>query len=186
MTQDKNDFPAVRTSATDGQFGKAVDPESKTGNLRKVNQSIAEALHLISEGIQHLKRAFPNRKFTIDGRLVGDIGEIIAALEYDVNLHEVSQPKHDGQTSDGRNVQIKATFKDSLTFGTIPDYYLGFKLNEDGQFEEIFNGPGKLIYEHFRNRKDLGTKLLSLPTAKLRELSRTVQRSDRIPRREEV
>jgi len=81
--------------------------------------------------------------------------------------------------SDGRNVQIKATFKDSLTFGTIPDYYLGFKLNEDGQFEEIFNGPGKLIYEHFRNRKDLGTKLLSLPTAKLRELSRTVQkRSD--------
>src|SRR5260370_26411401 len=70
--------------------------------------------------------------------------------------------------------------------GTIPDYYLGFKLDEDGQFEEIFNGPGKLIYEHFRNRKDLGTKLLSLPTAKLRELSRTVQRSDRIPRREEV
>ena len=80
----------------------------------------------------------------------------------------------------------KATFKDSLTFGTIPDYYLGFKLNENGQFEEIFNGPGKPIYEHFRNRKDLGTKLLSLPTAKLRELSRTVQRSDRIPRREEV
>jgi hypothetical protein len=55
MTQDKNDFPAVRTSATDGQFGKAVDPESKTGNFRKVNQSIAEALRLISEGIQHLK-----------------------------------------------------------------------------------------------------------------------------------
>jgi hypothetical protein len=90
MTRDKNEFPAVRTSATDGQFGKAVDPESKTGNLRKVNQSIAEALRLISEGIQHLKRAFPNRKFTIDGRLVGDIGGIIAALEYDVNLHEVS------------------------------------------------------------------------------------------------
>jgi hypothetical protein len=56
MTRDKNDFPAVRTSATDGQFGKAVDPESKTGNLRKVNQSIAEALRLISKGIQHLKR----------------------------------------------------------------------------------------------------------------------------------
>jgi len=108
--------------------------------------SIAEALRLISEGIQHLKRAFPNRKFTIDGRLVGDIREIITALEYDVNLHEVPHPKHDGQTSDGRNVQIKATFKDSLTFWTIPDYYLGFGLNEDGPFEEIFNGPGKLIY----------------------------------------
>ena len=81
----------------------------------------------------------------------------------------------------GPNVQIKATFKDSLTLETIPDYYLDFKLNENGQFEEIFNGPGKIIYEHFRNRKDLGTKLLFLPTAKLRELSRTVLRSDRIP-----
>jgi len=40
--------------------------------------------------------------------------------------------------------------KDSLTSGTIPDYHLGFMLNEDGHFEETFNGPGKLIYEHFR------------------------------------
>jgi hypothetical protein len=42
-----------------------------------------------------------------------------------------------------------------------------------------------LFFGHW-NRKDLGTKLLSLPTAKLRELSRTVQRSDRTPRHEEV
>ena len=167
---------------------KIVDPEKKADNLRKVNEAIAKALGLISEGIKHLKQAFPNRNFTIDGRLVGDIGEIIAALEYDVKLHEVSQPKHDGQTSDRRNVQIKATFKDSLTFGTIPDYYLGFKLHENGEFEEIFNGPGKVIYDHLlnRNRKGLGSKLLSLPTAKLRELSRTVERNDRIPKREEL
>jgi hypothetical protein len=167
---------------------KIVDPEKKADNLRKVNEAIAKALGLISEGIKHLKQAFPNRNFTIDGRLVGDIGEIIAALEYDVKLHEVSQPKHDGQTSDLRNVQIKATFKDSLTFGTVPDYYLGFKLHENGEFEEIFNGPGKVIYDHLlnRNRKGLGSKLLSLPTAKLRELSRTVQRNDRIPKREEL
>jgi hypothetical protein len=89
---------------------------------------IANALRLIFEGIDALKRVFPNRAFTIDGRLVGDIGEVIAALEYDLTLHDVSQPKHDAVTSDGRNVQIKATFKDSLTFRTIPDYYLGFKL----------------------------------------------------------
>lgn len=29
---------------------------------------------------------------------------------------------------DGRHVQIKATFKNSLTFRRVPDYYLGFKL----------------------------------------------------------
>jgi hypothetical protein len=70
---------------------------------------------------------------------------VIAALEYDVVLHDVSQPIHDSTTSDGRNVQIKATFKDSLTFTTVPDYYLGFKLYPDGRHEEIFNGPGPQV-----------------------------------------
>src|SRR5216683_6208772 len=186
MTRDKNDFPAVRTSATDGQFGKAVDPEEQDGQPSKGESDNCRSAASDFRGNTASQTGLSEPEDHDRCRLVGDIGEIIAALEYDVTLHEVSQPKHDGQTSEGRNVQIKATFKDSLTFGTIPDYYLGFKLNEDGQFEEIFNGPGKLIYEHFRNRKDLGTKLLSLPTAKLRELSRTVQRSDRIPRREEV
>ncbi len=74
-------------------------------------QTIAEALALIFDGIARLKKAFPNRAFTIDGRLVGDIGDIIAALEYDVVLHEVSQPDHDAVTPDGRSVQIKATFE---------------------------------------------------------------------------
>lgn len=101
------------------------------------------------QGITHLKEAFPDRAFTIDGRLVGDVGEVIAALEYDVVLHDVSQPNHDATTLEGRNVQINATFKDSLTFKTVPDYYLGFKLYPDGTHEEIFNGPGKIILDRY-------------------------------------
>jgi hypothetical protein len=46
--------------------------------------AITEALALIFQGIEKLKSAFPHRQFTIDGRLVGDIGEVIAALEYDL------------------------------------------------------------------------------------------------------
>src|SRR3954470_5346699 len=93
---------------------------------------ISEALKLIFDGISRLNKAFLHRAFTIDGRLVGDVGEVIAALEYDLLLHDVSQARHDAVTSDGRNVQIKATFKDSLTFRSVPDYYLGFKLYPDG------------------------------------------------------
>ena len=80
---------------------------------------ITKALGFIFQGIDTLKAAFPNRKFTIDGRLVGDIGEIIAALEYDVILDDVAQADHDGRTTDGRRVQIKATFKEQLTFKTV-------------------------------------------------------------------
>src|SRR6266487_3037958 len=123
-------------------------------------RAITEALAMIFDGIAHLKRAFPNRKFTIDGRLVGDVGEVIAALEYDVVLYEVSQPGHDGITSTGRRVQIKVTFKDSLTFRSTPDYYLGFKLFPDGRHEEIFNGPGRVILERYKHRKGIGAQLL--------------------------
>ncbi len=146
--------------------------------------AITEGLALVFQGIERLKSTFPHRRFTVDGRLVGDVGEIIAELEYDVILHEISQPDHDGNTTDGRNVQVKATFKDSLTFKTTPDYYLGFKLYPDGRYEEIFNGPGRLIHEQFAYRSGIGTKLLSIPISTLRELSKKVAPHERIPKRE--
>lgn len=146
------------------------------------HQSINQALTLIFEGISQLLKTFPNRKFTIDGRLVGDIGEVIADLEYDLTLHETSQPDHDATSSDGRNVQIKATFKDQLTFKTVPDYYLGFKLFEDGRFEEIYNGPGDIIYKRYSHRKGIGKQLLSFPISVLRDLSKQVTPDKRIPK----
>ena len=139
---------------------------------------------MIFEGIARLKQTFQNREFTIDGRLVGDIGEVIAALEYDVVLFEISQPGHDGITSAGRRVQIKATFKDSLTFKTVPEYYLGFKLFADGRHEEIFNGPGSVVYERYKHRKGIGVQLLSFPLKELKALSRNVLVHERIPKRE--
>lgn len=145
--------------------------------------AIKGGLRHIFQGIDNLKRAFPNRQFTIDGRLVGDVGEVLAALEFDLVLHDVSQPTHDATTTDGRNVQIKATFKDSLTFKTVPDYYLGFKLYPDGRHEVIFNGPGKLIYDRYASRKGIGVALLSFPIVELRKLSEQVPIDERIRKR---
>lgn len=147
-------------------------------------KAISEGLALVFQGIERLRTAFPHRRFTVDGRLVGDVGEIIAELDYDIILHEVSQPDHDGNTTEGRNVQVKATFRDSLTFKTTPDYYLGFKLYPDGHYEEIYNGPGPLIKERFAHRSGIGKTLLSFPISDLRELSEQVQPNERIPKRE--
>ena len=148
--------------------------------------AINQALALIFQAVKSLSEAFPKRAFTIDGRLVGDVGEVIAELEYDLELDEISQPTHDGVTADGRKVQIKATFKDSLTFKTCPEYYLGFKLYPDGRHEEIFNGPGKIIYEKYAHRKGIGTSLLSFPIAELKKLAVNVDIKDRIPLRKVV
>ncbi len=144
---------------------------------------ITDALNLIFEGIARLKDVFPGKEFTIDGRLVGDIGEVIAALDYDIQLYNVLQAGHDGQTSDGRRVQVKATFKDSLTFSSIPDYYLGFKLRKDGRYEEVYNGPGRTICERYSHRKGIGRTLLSFPINELHKLSSGVKQEDRIPKR---
>jgi hypothetical protein len=153
-----------------------------TGTSRR--DTIKEALALIFQGIKRLSDEFPNRAFTIDGRLVGDIGEVIAALDYDVVLDEVGRPDHDGTTSDGRRVQVKATFKNQLTFKSIPEYYLGFKLFPDGRHEEVFNGPGQIIYDRYVRRKDIGIRLLSFPISELRQLSHGLQPNQRIPKRE--
>jgi len=144
---------------------------------------INQALDNIFAGINALRAAFPNKKFTIDGRLVGDLGEVIAALNYDIELYPISKPCYDGQCSDGRKVQIKATFKDSLTFGTIPDYYLGLQLFEDGRHEEIYNGPGQIIYDHYKHRAGIGEKLLSFPILELQMLSKRVSSTERIQKR---
>jgi hypothetical protein len=147
-------------------------------------ETITASLQLIFAGITGLKAAFPHRAFTIDGRLVGDIGEVIAAIEYDVTLDSVSRPIHDAKTAGGRDVQIKATFKDQLTIRAVPDWYLGFKLFANGEFEEIFNGPGSLISDRYKHRKGFGTSLLSFPVSELRKLSATVSASERVARRE--
>jgi len=153
---------------------------------RPSKSAIAPALKNIFLGIAQLRNSFEDKgkEFTVDGRLVGDIGEVIAASEYDVKLYPVQQADHDGETSARKKVQVKATFKDSLTFKKKPDYYLGFKLHPDGTYEEIFNGPGAKIFEEFKHRKGIGKKLLSFPLKKLKELSNEVPESEKIKKRE--
>jgi hypothetical protein len=96
-------------------------------------------------------------------------------LNTTLSLGDVSQPNHDGITSDRRNVQHKGTFKEQLTFKNIPDYYLGFRLHTNGRYEAIFNGPGRIIYDHYSHRKGIGGVLLSFPVSELRGLSKPVE-----------
>ena len=57
-------------------------------------------------------------------------------------------------------MQIKATFKDSLTFRTPSEYHLGFHLYRDGHYDEIFNGPGRVIYDRHAGRKAIAVQLV--------------------------
>jgi hypothetical protein len=143
------------------------------------------AVKELLEIVEALHKRYPKKKFTLDGRLVGDLGEVLVAAEYDIILYEGLAKHHDGETSDGRLVQIKTTMKDSLTFPVdhIPDYYLGIKVHPDGSFSEIFNGPGLAACEAIKNRAPTKTNLHSIPISKLEKMNRNINISDRVPKR---
>ena len=87
--------------------------------------TIPDAVNQMLQIVEQLQSAYPKKRFTLDGRLVGDLGEILVEDAYDVELHEDLQKHYDGIESGGRQVQIKATMQNSLTFPVdhVPDYY---------------------------------------------------------------
>jgi hypothetical protein len=136
--------------------------------------------------VARLQQAYPSKRFTLDGRLLGDIGEVLAAKTYDLRLFDKLQRHHDALTSDGRRVQIKTTMQNSLTFPAdhVPDYYLGMRLHPDGRLEEVFNGPGKMAARAVKDRKRPKTNLHSISLSALKRLSQAVPDVDRVPKHE--
>ena len=147
--------------------------------------SILMAVARLLQVVKELNAAYPQKSFTLDGRLVGDIGEVLVAAAYDVELFDGVQRHHDGKARDGRLVQIKATMKSNLTFPAahVPDFFIGIQIHADGTFTEVFNGPGKTAANAISSRKLPKTNLHSVSVSALTRLSAVVTQGDRIPRR---
>jgi len=147
--------------------------------------TIQQAIKQLLEIVHELHEEYPIKNFTLDGRLVGDIGEVLAAQYYDLELFDGLKKHYDARTSDGRSVQIKATMKKSLTFPCdhIPKYYLGIKIHDNGAITEVFNGPGKIAWEAVKDRQPTKNNLYSISISKLEELDDKVQKEDRVSRR---
>ena len=102
-----------------------------------------------------LRKQYPSKNFSLDGKLVGDIGEVLVAEKYGIELYEENAYKYDGKEIEAphREVQIKASFKYNSYFpyglDKIPEHFLSVNINNDGTLEELFNGPGKFIYDNY-------------------------------------
>jgi hypothetical protein len=129
------------------------------------------------------------RKFTPDGRMVGDIGEVIAALFYQVELHGEGRHDWDG-TYNSRNVQIKATGSKGTYLKQPPEGGFGEGLlmvfyidRESGEDTLVYNGDIQQVWEgltHLQMSR-AGEKAISLD--RLRTLQRSVRPEDVIPLR---
>lgn len=130
--------------------------------------------------VKELEKEFfyEKRKFTLDGHLVGSIGEVVAAYSFGLTLYPTSQKGHDAEAADGRKVQIKLTGgKRSVALSSEPDFLIALQLSAF-KFVLVYNGPGAPVWAECRGAADAKQRQIAL--SRLRVLDRAVFDSDRI------
>lgn len=130
------------------------------------------------EVVAKLENMFPRRTFTLDGHLVGSIGEVLAAEKYSLTLLPMTEPTHDAAAPDGRQVQIKTTQGRSVGLRAKPDHLLVLSLDSQGAIDEVYNGPGEAPWNAAGKMQRNGQR--SIGVAKLRTLMADVRQDQRV------
>jgi len=131
-----------------------------------------------------------NLKFTLDGKLVGDIAEATAAAAFDLQLCEKRTPGVDAHTRcvRRRSVQVKATglAKKGPAFTPgegVADHLIFLRINFDRCTAEVaYNGPEAPIRRMLPPAGWTGTKRVSLVRVLAADLE--VEDEERLPRRD--
>jgi hypothetical protein len=137
--------------------------------------ALLDAMYSASDRLEVL---FPGRKFTLDGHLVGSIGEVIAAYMFDLNLLRGSNKGHDATARDGRNVEVKLTQGKSVAIRHEPDHLIVLQRRKNTTVSVVFNGPGALAWAQAGKMQKNGQR--PIPLAKLRKLDEGVPLADRL------
>jgi hypothetical protein len=131
--------------------------------------------------VGELEGYFPGRPFTLDGHLVGSLGEVLAAHLYGLTLLPCSAEDHDAVCQNGRRVQIKATQGKQVGLRSECQHLVVLQLHRDGTAVEAYNGPGLWAWDAAGPMQRNGQRTVSL--TKLRQLMAAVPVLERLPRR---
>ena len=123
---------------------------------------IKEKICQLYQIIEELEAAYPGKHFTLDGVLMGNLGEVYAAEKYGLKLLPESTKTHDAVTADGKYVQIKVTQGKQIALYGEPDYLLVLQLQRDGAFVEVYYGSGKGPWEKSGKMQKNGQRHISL------------------------
>ncbi|WP_226646919.1 DUF6998 domain-containing protein [Microbulbifer variabilis] len=147
-------------------------------NHKKFQSLVQQLYSTVSE----LEAMFPGRHFTPDGHMVGSIGECLVADAYDLKLMPASNKGYDAVTATGKQIEIKATQSKSASFRSEPEYAIVIKILSSGEFEEIYNGPGRLIWEEFSGKPLPSNGQYQISLNKLKVLNNKVDDLKRLPK----
>nr|WP_067287226.1 hypothetical protein [Marinobacterium profundum] len=142
-------------------------------------QSLVQQLY---STVKDLESMFPGRHFTPDGHMVGSIGECLVADAYDLELMTASNKGYDAVSKSGKKVEIKATQSNSVAFRSEPEHTIVIKIFPDGKFEEIYNGPGSLVWKSFSAKTLPSNGQYQISLNKLKLLNEQVVEHQRVPK----
>ena len=137
-----------------------------------MNPEIQDALDRLLAALRDL-RNLTDRRFTLDGFALGDLGETVGSLWYGIELHKAQSHKgQDGTAPDGRSIEVKITQRNAVALAAhdhVPDHLLVFHLDpEKGTVQTIYNGPAAPAWERAGKPNGRGQRRLSF--AALREI----------------
>jgi hypothetical protein len=121
-------------------------------------------------------------RFTLDGNLIGDIGEGIACYHFDLELLPRGTKVHDAKTKNEpkKLVQIKATQGNRVGLGLNKsdfEYLIVISIDpESRSYSIVYNGPGSLV------REATNSNFISI--SRLVELNKEVDDIDKVPSRD--
>ena len=127
-------------------------------------------------------------EFTLDGNLIGDIGEAIAAELFGLKLSARNGTGIDGHAPDGRSVQVKATGTNRgpafRMVDTRADHLIFLSFDLDYlKGEVVFNGPEEMVIKLL---PDVWDDQKTVSMTRVRILDRDVPEEARLPLKQSV
>src|SRR5579872_2827307 len=124
---------------------------------------LPEPVARIYKATAELEAAYPGRKFTPDGHLVGSIGEVVAAEALTLTLHPASYPRHDAFDERG-DIQIKMIGPSgrAVAFYGNCQRLVVLRIVSVGEAEIVYDGPGEPIWNAASKPRKNGQRVISL------------------------
>ena len=141
---------------------------------------LSEKIRTLYAIVNDLETVYPGRRFTMDGHMIGSIGEVIAAEAFGLKLLPNSTPEHDATSYDGRLVQIKATQRDRIALSACPELLLVLRIDRSGSWNVVYNGSGKPVWERAGKTQKNGQRQIRLSV--LESLMTTIDERDQLKR----
>lgn len=135
---------------------------SESSESRHQSHVVADAVRSLFRAVATLEALYPERRFTLDGHLVGSLGEAIAAEVYRLRLLPASAPTHDAMSPAGTPVQIKLTGGKRIALYSRPQHLIVLRWEPSGAIEEVYNGPGDRVWEHVGPKQKNGQHSISV------------------------